>query len=129
MNEPIISPWVFYLIAKVDWIFGISIGISIILACFWLWYLIDEIECRGPYGEYLRKEYERFKSRRKLIQKFIIIPIIITIITPASNTLTKMIVASQVTPHNIEVVGNTIENSVDYIFDKINEVVDEREVE
>lgn len=38
-----------------------------------------------------------------------------------------MLVASQVTPNNIELVGDTVESSIDYIFEKINSLKVESE--
>ena len=129
MNDPIISPWVFYLISKVDVVSCTSFMISIILIIIWAINYTEESNDLEYTSEYFVKKRKRAEGIRKHIQKFILIPIIIALITPSSKTLTKMIIASQVTPHNIEVVGDTIEHSVDYIFDKINEVVDKREVE
>ena len=40
---------------------------------------------------------------------------------PTSNTCYQMIVASQITDTNIQKVEDVIKNSVDYIFEKINE--------
>ena len=36
-----------------------------------------------------------------------------------------MVTVSQITPNNIEIAGNTIEDTVDYIFEKIDEITDE----
>lgn len=37
----------------------------------------------------------------------------------------KMLVADNITPNNLEIVGDTIKEGVDYIFEKINLVVEE----
>ena len=46
----------------------------------------------------------------------IVIPFI-----PSKETCYKMMVASQITDNNIQKAEDTIKNSVDYIFEKINE--------
>lgn len=66
------------------------------------------------------KEKQSYFRYLKLVLKVIIPCVIITIFTPCSDTIYKMIVADNVTPHNIEVIGDTIEDSIDYIFEKIN---------
>lgn len=120
MNEPIISPWVFYLISLVDnilYFFGILVVVSIFVGAVYALialYSYDTI----PYD----KE-EVFKKGAIRIFKYIvatfIVSCVITMFVPSSDTIYKMLVASQVTPHNIEVMGDTVENSIDYIFEKI----------
>lgn len=125
--EPIINPLWFYLIDVVDGVnftstlmlFVSLIALAIIsfgtLFC-WLEDTLEENE-KKSYFKYL-----------KLVLKVIVPCVIITIFTPCSDTIYKMIIADNITPHNIEVVGDTIEGGIDYIFEKINSLtLNERE--
>ena len=60
---------------------------------------------------------------RKTFKPFMIIVCILSIvfcILPSEETCVKMMVSSQVTSENIEKVEKTIQDSVDYIFDKLD---------
>ena len=130
MNEPIISPWVFYLINlfnNVLWLFGLVAILSIITCA---GYIVVGL-C--IYDAAYKEEKEEFAKKAIRIFKYIfatlIVSCVITIFVPSSDTIYKMLVASQVTPHNIEVMGDTVENSIDYIFEKIQSLDDTEESE
>ena len=44
---------------------------------------------------------------------------------PSEKTLYSMVVLDNVTPNNIETIGNTGKDVVDYIFDKIDQMNEE----
>lgn len=125
--EPIINPLWFYLIDIVDGVRFTSklmllvslITLAIISFATLFCWLEDMLE------ENKKKSYFKYL---KLVLKVIIPCVIITIFTPCSDTIYKMIIADNITPHNIEVVGDTIEGGIDYIFEKINSLtLNERE--
>lgn len=117
--EPIINPLWFYLIDIVDGVkltceFMLTVSfIALALAsfAFLFFWLEDNLE---------EKEKQAYFKYLKTTLKVIIPCIILTILTPSSDTIYKMIIADNITPHNIEVVGDTIEGGIDYIFEKIN---------
>ena len=117
--EPIINPLWFYLIDIVDGVkstctFMLIVSftvLAIISFVFLFSWSEDNLE---------EKEKQSYFRYLKLVLKVIIPCVIITIFTPCSDTIYKMIIADNVTPHNIEVVGDTIEGGIDYIFEKIN---------
>ena len=117
--EPIINPLWFYLIDVVD---NLQIVFSSILILSCIVLVIICFIMFFEYGESYIDEKEKqiyFKCLKTLLK--VIIPcVIITTFTPSSDTIYKMIIADNVTPHNIEVVGDTIEGGIDYIFEKIN---------
>lgn len=117
--EPIINPLWFYLIGVVDNL-QIVVGIILILSCIAL--AIVSFIMFFEYSESYLEEREKqtYFKYLKTALKVIIPCVIITIFTPSSATIYKMIIADNITPHNIEVVGDTIEGGIDYIFDKIN---------
>ena len=117
--EPIINPLWFYLIDVVDKINSICM-IILIFACIAL--AIVSFIMFFEYSELYLEEQEKqtYFKYLKTALKVIIPCIILTILTPSSDTIYKMIIADNITPHNIEVVGDTIEGGIDYIFEKIN---------
>lgn len=117
--EPIINPLWFYLIDIVDNL-QIVVDIILILSCIAL--AIVSLIMFFEYSELYLEEREKqtYFKYLKTALKVIIPCIIITILTPSSDTIYKMIIADNITPHNIEVVGDTIEGGIDYIFEKIN---------
>ena len=125
--EPIINPLWFYLIDIVDGVkstctFMLIVSftvLAIISFVFLFSWSEDNLE---------EKEKQSYFRYLKLMLKVVIPCVIITIFTPCSDTIYKMIIADNVTPHNIEVVGDTIEGGIDYIFEKINSLTLEEEV-
>lgn len=117
--EPIINPLWFYLIDVVD---GVKFTCAFMLIVSFIALAIVSFVFLFSWSEDNLKEKEKQSYFRylKLVLKVIIPCVIITIFTPSSDTIYKMIIADNVTPHNIEVVGDTIEGGIDYIFEKIN---------
>lgn len=117
--EPIINPLWFYLIGVVDNL-QIVVGIILILSCIAL--AIVSLIMFFEYSELYLEEQEKqaYFKYLKITLKVIIPCIIITSFTPSSDTIYKMIIADNITPHNIEVVGDAVEGGIDYIFEKIN---------
>lgn len=117
--EPIINPLWFYLISVVDNLQTV-VGIILILSCIAL--AIVSILMFFESAELYLEEPEKqaYFKYLKTTLKVIIPCIILTILTPSSDTIYKMIIADNITPHNIEAVGDTIEGGIDYIFEKIN---------
>lgn len=121
--QPIINPMWFYLIKICDTIVevaGILIIILIIVGGIAIFYINEDVGISDFFDEEAVEAMNKIKS---IIKKYIIIlsvAIGIIVFVPDEDTIYKMIVASQVTPNNIELVGDTVENSIDYIFEKIN---------
>lgn len=72
---------------------------------------------------------EPFKFR-KTISKLIIgcvVMTIITIMTPNTETIYTMVVVNEITPDNIQAVGKTGKDVVDYITDQIDKVINDKD--
>lgn len=123
MNEPIISPWFFYLISVVDGLLGfICVGcvIFLIVAMFCG---MESTEC------YNQDEKNKWIKRFKRSFLVAIILAIFLVLTPNSQTITKMAIAQQLTPNNIKATGEltteVMKNSVDFINDKVIDIIRE----
>lgn len=114
--EPIINPWVFYLIDMVD---GWK---TILQLCGGLLWIILFFSIILPFDDFNG-------LNKKLFIKIAIPLTIVASLIPSSLTIYKMVIADNVTPNNIQIVGDTVEDGIDYIFEKINAVVEEKEAE
>lgn len=118
MNEPIISPWVFYwieTISRIEDFAGIVITVTIPVS-------IPLV----MFGTQIIKTGVLSKERYKKITKGIIIAGIISVIAyifiPSRGTMYKMLAASYITQENIENVGESIDKIADKLVEKINQV-------
>ena len=67
------------------------------------------------------KEKKSAIRTRKIVILFSILLLIVIPFIPSKETCYKMMVASQITDTNIQKAEDVIKDSVDYIFEKINE--------
>lgn len=115
--KPIINPWMFYLVECLDGLKMLCI-LAVPLLVFVIGYItftIDDL-VRGE-----EKELKSARRTRKIVILFSILLLIVIPFIPSKETCYKMMVASQITDNNIQKAEDTIKNSVDYIFEKINE--------
>lgn len=123
MNEPIISPWFFYLISVVD---GLLCFICVGCAIFFIATAFCGMESTECYDQDEKDKWIKRFKRSFLVS---IILAILLVLTPNSQTITKMAIAKQLTPNNIKAIGEltteVMKNSVDFINDKVIEIVRE----
>lgn len=113
--NPIISPWWIYLSEKSG-----ALGFMlIILGIFGVIMFIV-----GNLIFYVETERLLFKKRFCVAS---IVFIVIGSLFPSQKTVLTMMTVQQLTPTNIEIVGNTIEDTVDYIVEKIEDIIEEEE--
>lgn len=162
MDEPIISPWIFYLayLAKMSFVIllaAVAVIISIVAAHdyakrnfetqeysmreldkqvqkythlsksfpsnreYWLkaanlredfWVTVDKFEEAAD-------DFERIKAKTRQGIFLAIALIGLWVVIPSEATIYRMVVAQHVTPHNLQVTGETIEAVIDKTVDKI----------
>ena len=115
--KPIINPWLFYLLDLIDGLKTmciIAVPVLVIVICYFT-VTIDDL------GRGEEKELKSARRTRKIVILFSILILIVIPFIPSKETCYKMMVASQITDNNIQKAEDTIKNSVDYIFEKINE--------
>lgn len=115
--KPIISPWVIYFASRVD---SLKILAGCILICCIIAICIAFIEGDIDYGSVLTH-----KSFMKKCVITSIISAVVLVITPSTETIYTMMAANEITPDNIQTIGKTGKNIVDYITDQINKIVNE----
>ena len=112
--KPIINPWLFYLVDCLDGLKMLCI-LAVPFLVFVIGYItltIDDLG-RGDGKELIRT--------RKIVILFSISILIVIPFIPSKETCYKMMVSSQITDTNIKKAEDVIKDSVDYIFEKINE--------
>lgn len=119
---PVISPWVFYLILlsnKLLEIFGtLAVGLAVLTVICVAAKLCNQFD--------YRPSEELDKALSKLIKVMLpsfILSTLIWIVTPSETTITKMIVAQNVTYERVDVVTDTVEN----VYNDIMELFEESE--
>lgn len=117
---PIVSPWVFYLIDTISNLFAALMLVVIVsagtAAVAWLISLIGEEET------IIKKWTKRIYPPLIVC----IISLIIMVFIPSQETMYKMLVANFVTYENVETATDVIKDSVDYIFEKLDEEEEEQ---
>ena len=113
----IINPWVFYLLGLSN-----SVGImcvaflGIFAIVFGIYLLFWVVEFVG---------YDEYPTPMQILKKWRV-PLILTIaflvFMPSTDTIYKMMIASQVTTENIDTAKETIQDVADYIIDAVKEI-------
>ena len=110
--KQIISPWMIYFASRADAVGTLFLIVAIVAFGICL---------VGFFYECLTK------NRFKLFISIGIISMILTVLTPTTETVYTMMVANEITPDNIQAVGKTGKDVVDYITDQIDKVVNDKE--
>lgn len=111
--EPIISPWLIYFASIAD---SLKILAGCILVCCIIAICIAFME-----GVLTHKSF---------MKKCAIVSVISAValaITPSTETIYTMMVANELTSDNVQAIGKTGKDVIDYITDQIDKVVNDKE--
>lgn len=120
--KPIISPWLIYFAELADSInmaFLFVTFIAFIIMAFAFISYMDNI----PYMD--NKKDETLKQCLKKSFIWFCISVAIVVMTPSKDTVYTMVVLDNVTTGNIQAIGKTGKDVVDYITEQIDKVVNE----
>ena len=116
MNEPLINPWIFYMVDVLNTFRQVIGAIAIIgVGVIGTWTIIGTMECGFKEMLSTIRKYKRFVI-------CICIAGLLTVFIPAQDTIYKMIAATYITQENIENVGESIDKIADKLVEKINQV-------
>ena len=122
--KPIINPWMFYLVDCLDglkMVCIIAVPVLVIVIAV-LSYIIEDLGLDiDDFGLNKENELKSAIRTRKIVIFFSILLLIVIPFIPSKETCYKMMVSSQITDNNIQKAEDVIKDSVDYIFEKINE--------
>ena len=123
--KPIISPWWIYLIDLFDnlkGLLGVALfllgGAAVALLVIWFFSSLDY------------KQDEAIVACKKYLKKSVIwlcVSGLLFTVIPSKDTMYTMIVLDNVTTDNIQAIGKTGKDVVDYITDQIDKVVNDKE--
>ena len=115
---PIINPWLFYLVDVIGNFKSACFGLILLIVIGFGSTVLIEI---GEAAEEL--ELDEVKVIKNLKKMAIVVVLLMTfnMLLPSKKTCYQMMIASQITDNNIQKAEDVIKDSVDYIFEKINE--------
>lgn len=116
---PIISPWVFYLMGVSTPVKVITGMIMTTTGILWIIFFFLAKEKAVEYGEETNDYKKLSKIAKQILTTFLLITVIFIAI-PTESTLTKMIVAQNVTYERVEMVGETVKD----VYEDIISLVD-----
>lgn len=117
--KPIISPWTIYFASRAD---SLKILAGCILICCIIAICIAFIEGDIDYGSVLT--HKSFMKKCAIVS---VISAVTLVITPSTETIYTMAVVNEITPDNIQTIGKTGKDVVDYITDQIDKIVNDKE--
>ena len=126
MNEPLISPWMFYLLdvlSPLDFILGTTALLSSIgaILCFMVKTdMEDEAEHCG-YEGYYGRQAAKTNRRFKILLAIACVTMLFTVLVPSKSTVIQMYIASKVTPANLNAAADMGEKAADKMIEKIIE--------
>lgn len=121
-TEPIIRPLWIYLI---DVVTGLEVAFVIMAVLVGLAVCFGVIQMAFSTSSYDRDEFEFGKKIVKITLPIVLVCLLLIAAIPSQKTMYTMVIADQVTPANIQYVGNTVEDCVDYMFDKVDDLIHE----
>ena len=124
--KPIINPWLVYLIDLFDNLKGLFSIALILLGCavvilsiIWFFSSLDH-----------KQDYEPIVACKKNLKKSIIwlcVSGLLFTVIPSKDTMYTMVVLENVTMDNIQAIGKTGKDVINYITDQIDKVVNDKE--
>lgn len=131
--EPIISPWLIYLINLFDNLKGLLTVALFLLGCAAvvlsiIWFFGSMIWFFGSMD--YEQDYEPIVACKKYLKKSVIwlcVSGLLFTAIPSKDTMYTMVVLENVTMDNIQAIGKTGKDVIDYITDQIDKVVNDKE--
>lgn len=115
---PIVSPWIFYFIEIVDEIEILAIISTVFAGGFAFGFGIYVLVEREFLDE---GELRKFTSLTKKFLAATLVSVIVLLFTPTSNTITKMIVADNVTHERLDAATDVVEDVYNDILELFND--------
>ena len=131
MNEPIISPWLFYF---ADMLRPLPPLLFLIIIACAVTYIVSNLckkdaylsinSCRRmntslDFIQELEEEIKKFDTKIKVATVVGIISLILALFIPSKETAYKMFIAYHVTPANVQMTEDMVDKSIDKVIEKI----------
>ena len=114
--DPIISPWIFYIINVVSGLQSVFVAGTTILIVILCWYFFK-------YTDEFEEDKVRVSAGKKMKKFAIALAILgtVSVFIPSEQTMYKMLIANYVTPNNIEYIHETVKGDMN---DALNAIAD-----
>ena len=126
MNEPIISPWIFYwmdVLTTVKELPKYLVGLALLLFAVFLAVVIVTVMA-APRGEEDEAVWRVLRVSKRISIGYLVIFTCFTTLSvfiPNQETMYKMLITSQITPNNIEYLKNEVKATGQGLVDSITE--------
>lgn len=130
MSEFIINPMWIYLIDLFSNLKSLSLLLLILVSVSFVMCAIGYVVWRAcefgcEYDEDIEMD-KAFKRAFKIGAIILTATSLLYTVVPSEKTMYAMMVATYVTPENVELTGETIKDIVDYVFEKAGELGEEK---
>lgn len=128
MNDPIISPWLVYLLFIADGIKEFSVIITILLGTAWVVLTIAKIITSNDEGDH--EEVMTVDKKCRGLKMLLVLAMFFAFLFPSRNTLVAIYVAKSITPANVNKaveLGKDIKESVKKDILDIIETINKKE--
>ena len=124
--KPIISPWIIYLIDLVDKFQGI---INVALCVLGLAIVVLGIAWLLVSTDYYQDDSSIVTCKKYLKKSIIwfVVSVLLFAVFPSKDTMYVMLTLDNVTTDNIQAIGKTGKDVVDYITDQIDKIVNDKD--
>ena len=131
MNEPIISPWLFYFIDMLSPLLLLLCFVIFVCVTTYVFYTACRkdaylrlnyyrAECNRPnWILEIKEDIKSFDAKIKVAEVVGIISLILALFVPSKETAYKMFVAYHVTPANVQMTEDMVDKSIDKVIEKI----------
>ena len=108
MSDPIINPWVFYLIGLCDKVSMASTAVATVLVALAMFLTIVLVADGYPVDESILKTVV-------ILYAVVGVSALMAVFVPSSTTVTAMVAANNITPETVAAVGQTVTESAETI--------------
>lgn len=118
MSEPIINPWVFYLISLCDKVSVASTAAAFVLVALAVFLTIVLADAGYPVDESIRKTVV-------ILYAVGVVSALLAVFVPSGTTVTAMVAANNITPETVAAVGQTVTEAAEAITQVIVQTIKE----
>ena len=118
MSEPIINPWVFYLISLCDKVYMASTAVALVLVALAVFLTIVLVDGGYPVDESIRKTVV-------ILYAVGVVSALLAVFVPSGTTVTAMVAATNITPETVAAVGQTVTEAAEAITQVIVQTIKE----
>lgn len=118
MSEPIINPWVFYLIGLCDKVLVVCTLVAIVLLAAAVMMTI----CIAFDGDPVDKLFLKIMV---ILYAVGVVPVLLALFIPSGTTVTAMVAANNITPETVAAAGQTVTEAAEAITQVIVQTIKE----